>query len=99
MVFNQQTPMSAFLADGDYHWRRRWHRRVFALATRARLSRRPTLIVTTSQGVADDLVGGVRRGRATRIRVVHNPVDLDAIAAAAREPLEPAHAARRGGGR
>ena len=26
VVFNQQTPMSAFLADGDYPWRRQWHR-------------------------------------------------------------------------
>src|SRR3954462_2770934 len=29
VVFNQQTPMSAFLTDRDYHWGRPWHRRVF----------------------------------------------------------------------
>jgi glycosyltransferase involved in cell wall biosynthesis len=47
-------------------------------------------IVTTSAGVADDLVAafGVPRGH---IQVVHNPVDLDAIRTMAGEPLEPAH--------
>lgn len=91
VVFNQQTPMTAFLADGDYHWRRRWHRHLFALATRVGYAA-ADLIVTTSQGVADDLVAafGVTRGR---VRVVPNPVDLDAIAEAAREPLDPVHAA------
>ena len=29
VVFNQQTPMSAFLEDGDYPWRRGWRRAVF----------------------------------------------------------------------
>ena len=90
VVFNQQTPMSAFLADGDYHWRRRWHRHAFAIVTRAGYAA-ADLIVTTSQGVADDLVAafGVARGH---VRVVPNPVDLDAIAAAAREPIDPIHA-------
>ena len=27
VVFNQQTPMSSFLTDQDYRWRRRWDRR------------------------------------------------------------------------
>ena len=41
VVFNQQTPMSAFLADGDYPWRRGWRRMVFNLATRtANLTKR-----------------------------------------------------------
>src|SRR4029453_15575027 len=31
VVFNQQTPMSAFLEDADYHWRQPWHRRLFAM--------------------------------------------------------------------
>jgi glycosyltransferase involved in cell wall biosynthesis len=89
VAFNQQTPMSAFLSDADYHWRRPWHRRLFSVATRA-VYRFADAIITTSKGVADDLVShfGVARGR---IRVVHNPVDLEAIAKAAAEPLDPAH--------
>lgn len=87
VVFNQQTPMSAFLADRDYHWRRRWDRRAFAMVTRAGY-RLADAIVTTSTGVADDLVShfGVA---ASRIRVVHNPVDLVVVTAAAAEALEP----------
>jgi glycosyltransferase involved in cell wall biosynthesis len=89
VVFNQQTPMSAFLTDADYHWRRPWHRRAFSLVTRIGY-RFADAIVTTSTGVADDLVAsfGVARNR---IRVVHNPVDLASIAAAVGEPLDPAH--------
>ena len=91
VVFNQQTPMSAFLDDGDYRWRRPWERRAFAAVTRAGYAA-ADLIVTTSRGVADDLTAsfGVR---SDRIRVVHNPVDLRAIAAAVEEPLPPPHAA------
>jgi glycosyltransferase involved in cell wall biosynthesis len=87
VVFNQQTPMSAFLTDADYDWRRPWHRRAFSAVTRLGY-RLADAIVTTSGGVADDLVEqfGVARGR---IRVVHNPVDLDAVARAAAEPLDP----------
>ena len=83
--------MSAFLADEDYPWRRSWHRRAFVVATRIGY-RAADLIVTTSHGVADDLVSsfGVRRDRT---RVVHNPVDLGGIAAKAAEPIAPAHAA------
>jgi glycosyltransferase involved in cell wall biosynthesis len=89
VVFNQQTPMSAFLDDRDYHWRRPWHRRAFSAVTRFGYGM-ADLVVTTSAGVADDLVSrfGVARNR---IRVVHNPVDLDAIARAAAEPIDPAH--------
>jgi glycosyltransferase involved in cell wall biosynthesis len=92
IVFNQQTPMSAFLTDADYHWRRPWHRRAFSAVTRIGY-RLADLIVTTSAGVADDLVTrfGVAR---TRIRVVHNPVDLGLIAGASAEPLEAAHDAQ-----
>jgi glycosyltransferase involved in cell wall biosynthesis len=50
------------------------------------------LIVTTSQGVADDLVAAFGVARA-RVRVVHNPVDLDAVAVAAQEPIDTVHAA------
>jgi glycosyltransferase involved in cell wall biosynthesis len=88
VVFNQQTPMSGFLNDADYHWRRPWHRRAFSYAVRLGY-RGADAIVSTSTGVADDLVSqfGVARDRIT---VVHNPTDLDAVAAAVREPLAPA---------
>jgi glycosyltransferase involved in cell wall biosynthesis len=91
VVFNQQTPMSAFLKDGDYPWRRRWHRHVFATVTRVGYAA-ADLIITTSQGVADDLVAAFGVARA-RVRVVHNPVDLDAVAVAAQESIDPEHAA------
>ena len=89
VAFNQQTPMSSFLTDADYHWRRPWHRRAFSVATRT-VYRFADAIITTSKGVADDLVShfGVQR---RHIRVVHNPVDLQAIAKAAAEPLDPEH--------
>jgi len=91
VVFNQQTPMSAFLTDGDYHWQRRWHRHVFVMVTRVGYAA-ADLIITSSQGVADDLIAAFGMTRA-RVRVVHNPVDLEAVAAAAQEPLAAAHAA------
>jgi glycosyltransferase involved in cell wall biosynthesis len=91
VVFNQQTPMSAFLTDGDYAWRRRWHRHAFAMVTRAGYAT-ADLIITTSHGVADDLVAAFGVARAS-VRVVHNPVDLDAVAAAAREPIDAVRAA------
>jgi glycosyltransferase involved in cell wall biosynthesis len=94
VVFNQQTPMSSFLADGDYPWRRRWHRRVFALVTRVGYAA-ADLIITTSNGVADDLVEvfGVAR---QHVRVVHNPVDLSAVTTSAAAPLEPEDTRRWG---
>ena len=90
VVFNQQTPMSAFLEDADYQWRRPWRRRLFEIVTRVGY-RLADAIVTTSNGVADDLASafGVARGR---ICVVHNPADLRAIATASTEPLDPVHA-------
>jgi glycosyltransferase involved in cell wall biosynthesis len=86
VVFNQQTPMSAFLTDEDYAWRRPWHRRAFSLVTRIGY-RLADGIVATSAGVRDDLVRtfGVQ---GARISVVHNPVDLCAVRAAAAEPLD-----------
>jgi glycosyltransferase involved in cell wall biosynthesis len=91
VVFNQQTPISAFLTDQDYHWRRPWHRRVFSWASRYGY-RKADAVVATSTGVADDLAGtfGVAAGR---IHVVHNPIDLDAIASAANEPIDAVHEA------
>ena len=91
VVFDQGTPLSEFLQDADYRWSRPLDRRVFAAATRFGYAA-ADLVVTTSRGVADDLVKsfGVKR---ERVRVVHNPVDLDGIAAAASQPIDPAHAA------
>jgi len=87
IVFNQQTPMSAFLRDADYQWRRPWHRRAFSVVTKLGY-RLADAIVTSSVGVADDLVKqfGVAR---ERIRVVHNPVNLDAVERSSREVLDP----------
>jgi glycosyltransferase involved in cell wall biosynthesis len=87
VVFNQQTPMSAFLEDGDYPWRRGWRRAVFNQATRTGYAA-ADLIVTTSKGVADDLVEtfGVRR---ENIAVVPNPVDVEAVTRAAAQPIDP----------
>lgn len=86
VVFNQQTPMTAFLADGDYPWRGRWHRRLFSLVTRAGYAA-ADLVVTTSHGVAEDLQAAFGVDPA-HVRVVPNPVDLDRVAAAAQEPLD-----------
>src|SRR4029450_4526953 len=38
VVFNLQTPMSAFLTDADYHWRRGWHKKAFAAGRRTGLA-------------------------------------------------------------
>src|SRR5882672_6201978 len=91
VVFNQQTPISAFLTDRDYHWRRPWHRRVFSWASRYGY-RKADAVVATSTGVASDLTDAFGVA-ADRIHVVHNPIDLDAIARDSSEPIDPAHAA------
>jgi glycosyltransferase involved in cell wall biosynthesis len=90
VVFVQQTPLSAFLADTDYHWSRPWDRRAFTAVTRIGYAA-ANLVVATSRGVADDLVQafGVKEAR---VRVVPNPVDIRAISVAAREAIDPAHA-------
>ncbi len=54
VVFNLQTPMSAFLTDADYHWRRRWHKAAFAAVARVGYAA-ADLIIATSHGVARDL--------------------------------------------
>jgi glycosyltransferase involved in cell wall biosynthesis len=89
VVFNQQTPVSAFLTDADYNWRRPIRRRVFSAVAR-QAYRHADAVVATSQGVADDLTGefGVPPDR---LHVVHNPVDLERIEAALQEPIDPAH--------
>jgi glycosyltransferase involved in cell wall biosynthesis len=85
VIFAVGTPISAFLADADYRWSRPWNRRLFTAAIRIGCAL-ADLIIATSQGVADDLVasfGGTR----SRVRVVPNPVDLAAVAAASQEPI------------
>jgi glycosyltransferase involved in cell wall biosynthesis len=86
VVFNLQTPMSEFLADADYHWRRRWHKAAFAAIARAGYAA-ADMIVATSKGVARDLTSsfGVSPDQ---IEVLPNPVDLDRVRAAAGEPID-----------
>jgi glycosyltransferase involved in cell wall biosynthesis len=92
VVFNLQTPMSAFLDDGDYHWRRPWSRAGFAAVTRIGY-RAADLVVVTSRGVAADLTA--RFGVAEeRTRVLPNPVDIARLRTVIGEPLDPAHQAR-----
>jgi glycosyltransferase involved in cell wall biosynthesis len=92
VIFNQQTPMSAFLADADYPWRRPLRRRGFSAVTRLGYAA-ADLVVTSSRGVAQDLSEefGVDP---SRVRVVPNPVDVEAVQALAAEPLDPAHQER-----
>lgn len=92
VVFNQGTPVSAFLTDADYGWRRPLRRRVFAAATRVGHAA-ADLVIATSRGVADDLtaVFGIDPAQ---VRVIPNPVDLDAIRAAAGDPIADGDASR-----
>jgi glycosyltransferase involved in cell wall biosynthesis len=85
-VISQQTPLSAFLTDRDYHWRHPLQRRVFATVTRA-VYPRVDAIAATSRGVAEDLVAvfGVPR---RQITVIANPVDVEAVTQACREPID-----------
>lgn len=91
VIFNLQTPMSEFLTDADYQWRRGGHKTAFSAVTRVGYGA-TDLIVATSQGVAKDLTSafGVEPDR---IRVIPNPVDLDRVRAsrgdAVDEPLLP----------
>lgn len=92
VAFNQQTPMSAFLSDSDYPWAARaWLRRLFVATARVGYAA-ADLIVATSRGVADDVVMSFGVG-AERVRIVHNPVDIPAIGAAAAEPIDAEYAA------
>jgi glycosyltransferase involved in cell wall biosynthesis len=88
VVFNLQTPMSAFLTDADYHWRRSWHKAAFAAVARVGYAA-ADLIIATSHGVARDLTGSFGIDP-DHIRVLANPVDLDRVRAAIAEPMEPA---------
>ncbi len=92
VIFNLQTPMTAFLSDEDYAWRRRWRRRVFSAVTRTGY-KAADLIVATSRGVMDDLVRSFGVS-SDKVRVVPNPVTLDTIREAATEPLPIEHASQ-----
>jgi glycosyltransferase involved in cell wall biosynthesis len=85
-VISQQTPVSAFLQDADYRWRRPLRRRIFEMVARA-VYPRVDLVVASSQGVADDLVSrfGVSRDRAV---IVPNPVDIAVVERKAQEPID-----------
>jgi glycosyltransferase involved in cell wall biosynthesis len=85
VVFNQGTPTSGFLNDPDFSWKQPLRRQLFAAMTRY-FYNRADAIVATSQGVADDLAinYGVTR---SKIHILHNPVDLDAIARLSAEPV------------
>ena len=86
VIFNLQTPMSDFLTDADYQWRRGGHKAAFSTVTRMGYGA-VDLIVATSQGVAKDLTSafGVDPDR---IRVIPNPVDLDRVRAARGEAVD-----------
>ena len=86
VVFNQQTPMSAFLEDADYAWRRPLRRRLFTSAARRGFNA-ANVVVATSRGVADDLERsfGVRP---ERLAVIPNPVDIGEVRLRASQPLE-----------
>jgi glycosyltransferase involved in cell wall biosynthesis len=88
VVFNQGTPTTGFLDDPDFAWGRGWRRRVFTLVTRLFYARADAIVVT-SRGVADDLIQRYRVP-ASKVRVLHNPVDVDAIAAMAPAPIDDA---------
>ena len=55
VVFVLGTPVTAFLDDPDYHWRRPIDRLIFARLTRVGC-RLADAIAATSRGVSDDLV-------------------------------------------
>ena len=86
VAFNQQTPMSAFLTDEDYHWRRQWHKAAFSAVARLAYGA-VDLVIATSRGVARDLTKGfgVDPGR---IAVLPNPVDLDRLQSAMAETVD-----------
>lgn len=85
VIFNLQTPLSEFLTDADYRWRRGGLRTAFSAVTRIGYAG-ADLIIATSRGVSRDLTEGFAVDPA-RIRVLPNPVDLDRVRAAAAEPI------------
>ena len=92
VVFHQQTPMTAFLDDADYQWRGAWRKRAFTSVTRLGYAA-ADLVIASSRGVAQDLTSGFGVDP-SRVRVVGNPVDIDAVTASAAEPLSAQDLAR-----
>src|SRR5581483_6043868 len=88
VVFDVETPVSAFLGDAEYRWSRPWMRRLFTGVMR-RACGAADLLRATSNGVADDLVR-TYGASPSRVCVVPNPVDVTAIAKDAEEPLDAA---------
>jgi len=86
VMFNLQTPMSAFLTDADYQWRHAGFKPAFSAMTRIGYAAADA-IVATSQGVARDLTSAFGIDPA-QIHVLANPVDLDRVRAAAAEPID-----------
>lgn len=92
VVFNQGTPVSAFLHDADYSWRRPLGRRAFVAAARLGYAA-ADLVIATSRGVAEDLTAAFGVDPA-QVQVIPNPVDIESVRAAASEPIEAGHASR-----
>ena len=90
VVFQLGTPVSAFLADSDFAWRRSWRKRLFTAAMRSGFAA-ADLVIATSRGVADDLTASFAIDP-SQVRIIPNPIDLDTIRTAAAEPLPPHHA-------
>jgi glycosyltransferase involved in cell wall biosynthesis len=86
VVLNQGSPTTGFLEDPDFSWRRPWRRRLFALMT-TYFYGRATAVVVTSHGVGDDLVTNYKVPR-SKIRVLHNPVDVSAVTRASESPID-----------
>lgn len=89
VVFNQGTPTTGFLEDPDFKWRQPWRRTLFGMVTRL-FYRRADAVVVTSKGVATDLIEKYSIPP-RHIRVLHNPVDLVAIASAAESTAGDVH--------
>lgn len=94
VVFNQQTPLTPFLTDADFAWRRGWRKAAFTAGSRL-VYGAADRIVASSRGVADDLSRnfGVSPDA---IRVVPNPVDLAVVRSRAKEPIAPGELLRTG---
>lgn len=92
VVFHQQTPMSAFLRDADYEWRRPVRKRAFTAVTRFGYAA-ADLVITSSRGVARDLTAAFGVDP-SRVRVIPNPVDIESVRAAAGDAIDAEHASR-----
>jgi glycosyltransferase involved in cell wall biosynthesis len=86
VVFNQQTPMTAFLSDEDYQWGGGWRRTAFTATSRLTYSA-ADLIIASSRGVAADLTANFGIDPEA-IAVIANPVDLSAVRASAAEAAD-----------